>query len=157
MKVCRQSHDDNSNAPHPQLYILSVGCTVSARQAGQKHYKLPSARGLQIWSDSATTGGIRGPLPKRNPLGQSHLGKPRHVRRRQVRAPEVNICRRLLLDRPVAARLLPKRRENQQLLHAKQSFQSRSTLGPKSSGITTFLHQSEQGGRQPSRSQTVDH
>jgi hypothetical protein len=48
VQVRCQSHDDDSTTPRQQLYTLSVGCTVSTRQAEQKHYKLTSARKLQI-------------------------------------------------------------------------------------------------------------
>jgi hypothetical protein len=69
----------------PQLYILSVGCTVETQQAEPRHHELPSARRPPIQSDIATIAGHARPSPKResteNP--RDH-GKPRPVRLQQV-------------------------------------------------------------------------
>jgi len=74
VQVRCQFRDNNFITPHPQLYTLSVGCTVSTRQAEQKHYvRIHVSPRASDQSGVATTGGIRGPLPIRNPLRPNKL------------------------------------------------------------------------------------
>jgi hypothetical protein len=94
VQVRCQSRDDNFITPRPQLYTLSVGCTVSTRQAEQKHYALTSARGLQIRvvSPPPVASGVHCRYAIR--FDQQALASQGTPGVGRLRAPEANICQR---------------------------------------------------------------